>query len=273
VPELPEVETIVRGLALRVTGRRVASVWGSRLPLRLARPVALGQLRTVTVERSIETVTRRGKYILIGMGDGAGVSVHLGMSGRLRLQPAREPRPAHTHVVFALDRGDELRFIDPRRFGSVTPARDLASLPELALLGPDPLSELDAAELARRLHGVRAPIKAFLLDQRRVAGLGNIYVSEALHRAAIHPGARAGALERRAAVLLDGIRGALESGLANRGTTLRDYVDDSGSEGGNQHALLVYGRDGLPCPRCGKTIRRRVDSARSTFFCAACQRR
>jgi len=273
MPELPEVETIVRGLATRLAGRPVAAVWGSRLPLRLARPVALAQLRAICVERRFESVQRRGKYILLATGAGAGVSVHLGMTGRLRLQPASEPRPSHTHVVFTLDGGDELRFIDPRRFGSVTPARALATLPELALLGPDPLSELDAAELARRLDGVRAPIKAFLLDQRRIAGLGNIYVSEALHRAGIHPGARAGAVRRRAAVLLEGIRGALESGIANRGTTLRDYVDDTGSAGDNQNALRVYGRERLPCPRCGAPIRRRVDSARATFFCPACQRR
>ncbi len=273
MPELPEVETIVRGLAPRLAGRRVTALWSSRLPLRLARPIALRQLRAITIGHRIETVGRRGKYILLGMGGGAGVSVHLGMSGRLRVQPAGEVRAAHTHVVFTLDSGDELRFVDPRRFGSVTPARDLARLPELARLGPDPLGELDAAELARRLDGVRAPIKAFLLDQRRVAGLGNIYVSEALHRAAIHPGTRAGAVKARAAALLDGIRGALTAGIANRGTTLRDYVDDSGLEGDNQNTLLVYGREGLPCPRCGAPIRRRVDSARSTFFCTACQRR
>jgi formamidopyrimidine-DNA glycosylase len=273
MPELPEVETIVRGLAPRLSGRRIVAVWGSRLPLRLARPVALQRLRAVCVDHRLESVGRRGKYILLGTGGGAGVSVHLGMSGRLRVQPAGETRPPHTHVVFTLDGGEELRFIDPRRFGSVTPARELAALPELALLGPDPLSELDADELARRLHGVRAPIKAFLLDQRRVAGLGNIYVSEALHRAGIHPGVRAGTVQRRAGALLEGIRGALESGLANRGTTLRDYVDASGDEGENQNALLVYGRERLPCPRCGTPIRRRVDSARSTFFCPACQRR
>jgi formamidopyrimidine-DNA glycosylase len=277
MPELPEVETIVRGLAPQIEGRRIDAVWGSRLPLRLARPVALARLRAICVDQRVETVRRRGKYILLGIGVGvgadAGVSVHLGMSGRLRVQPPREARPAHTHIVFTLEGGDELRFIDPRRFGSVTPADRLAALPELALLGPDPLTELDDAGLARRLEGVRAPIKAFLLDQRRVAGLGNIYVSEALHRAGIHPGARAGTLRRRAAILLAGIRGALESGIANRGTTLRDYVDAMGSQGDNQNALLVYGREGLPCLRCRTPIRRRVDSARSTFFCPRCQRR
>jgi formamidopyrimidine-DNA glycosylase len=273
MPELPEVETIVRGLAPRIEGRRIQAIWGSGLPLRLARPVALRRIRALCVDQRFQGITRRGKYILLGLGGGAGVSVHLGMSGRLRLQTADEARPPHTHVVFSLDGGQELRFIDPRRFGSVTPASHLDALPELALLGPDPLSQLDAVELARRLQGSRAPIKAFLLDQRRVAGLGNIYVSEALHRAGIHPGARAATLRGRAAALLEGIRGALESGIANRGTTLRDYVDAAGEGGDNLAALLVYGREALPCLRCQTPIRRRVDAARSTFFCPRCQRR
>jgi formamidopyrimidine-DNA glycosylase len=273
MPELPEVETVVRGLRPRLEGRPIRAVWSSGLPLRLARPLALRRLRALCVGERFVGVGRRGKYILLSTGVDAGVSVHLGMSGRLRLQAGSEPRPDHTHVVFTLDRGEELRFIDPRRFGSVTPAARLATLPELAQLGPDPLSELDVAELAHRLEGVRAPIKAFLLDQKRIAGLGNIYVSEALHRAAIHPGARAGQVRARAAALLDGIRGALEAGIANRGTTLRDFVDADGAEGDNLNALLVYGREDLPCPRCGTAIRRRVDSARATYFCPACQRK
>ena len=118
-----------------------------------------------------------------------------------------------------------------------------------------------------------APIKAFLLDQKWIAGLGNIYVSEALHRAAIHPGVRAEKVRGRAAALLDGIRGALEAGIANRGTTLRDFVDADGAEGDNLNSLLVYGREDLPCPRCETPIRRRVDSARATYFCPACQKK
>jgi formamidopyrimidine-DNA glycosylase len=194
------------------------------------------------------------------------------MTGRLRLQAASEPRAPHTHVVWTLDHGEELRFIDPRRFGSVSAADSLALLPELARLGPDPLSELDARQLGARLAGVRAPIKAFLLDQRRVAGLGNIYVCEALHRARIHPSAPASRAQRRAAALLDGIRGALESGIANRGTTLRDFVDSDGTAGENFAALLVYGREDQPCLTCGARIRRRVDAARSTFYCPTCQK-
>jgi len=272
MPELPEVETVVRSLAPRLAGRRIAGVWGSGLPLRLARALDLDQLSALCLRRRVQAVSRRGKYILLELGGGAGVSIHLGMTGRLRLQRGHEARAPHTHVVWKLDRGDELRFVDPRRFGSVSPAESLATLPELRDLGPDPLSELDVAALEQRLAGVRAPIKAFLLDQRRIAGLGNIYVCEALHRARIHPLAPASRVRRRAPALLDGIRGALESGIANRGTTLRDFVDSDGTAGENYAALLVYGREAEPCRRCGASIRRRVDAGRSTFYCPACQR-
>ncbi len=149
--------------------------------------------------------------------------------------------------------------------------RSFAAAEPLVALGPDPLAELDAAKLAAALTGVRAPIKAFLMDQRRVAGLGNIYVSEALFRARIHPRTPAGKVRGRAAPLLAGIRASLRGGIENRGTTLRDYVDALGKRGDNRSALLVYDRAGQPCRRCGAAIRRRVDSGRSTFYCSACQ--
>ena len=274
MPELPEVETIVRGLGPALRGRRVTSVWSSGLALRLARPVDIAGLRAVSVKRAFVDVRRRGKYILLVTDEGAGegVCVHLGMTGRLRVQPASEARAPHTHVVFGLAGGDELRYVDPRRFGWVAPGTPLAALPALAELGPDPLAELDAATLARELDGVRAPIKAFLLDQTRVAGLGNIYVCEALFGAGIHPKTPAGRVRRRAPELLAAIRKTLEGGIARRGTTLRDYVDADGFAGDNAAALLVYGREGEPCTVCGAKIRRRVDAARSTFFCARCQR-
>jgi formamidopyrimidine-DNA glycosylase len=279
VPELPEVETIVRGLGPALRGREVTGVWGSGLALRLARPVDLRGLRAVSVGRVFAAVRRRGKYILLVTAPrGAepsdeGVCIHLGMTGRLRVQPAAEPRAPHTHVVFSLAGGDELRFSDPRRFGWVAPGAPLAALPALAQLGPDPLAELDAETLARELDGVRAPIKAFLLDQTRVAGLGNIYVCEALFGARIHPTTPAGRVRGRAPALLAAVRATLEGGIARRGTTLRDYVDADGLSGDNAAALLVYGREGEPCPSCGGPIRRRVDAARSTFFCPRCQKR
>jgi formamidopyrimidine-DNA glycosylase len=275
VPELPEVETIVRGLRPILRGRRVRAVWTSGLPLHLARPVDRRALEAVSVGHAFAGARRLGKYILLEVdaGDGLGVAVHLGMTGRLRVQASRVAREPHTHVVFQLDRGDELRFVDPRRFGWVAAGSPLSALPALAALGPDPLTALDAAALCEAMRGVRAPIKAFLLDQSRIAGIGNIYACEALHRAGVHPRSPAGRVWRRAAPLLDAIRVVLEGGIARRGTTLRDYVDSDGLPGDNAQALVVYGRAGEPCPRCAASIRRVVDSGRSTFYCPRCQRR
>jgi formamidopyrimidine-DNA glycosylase len=280
MPELPEVETIVRGLAPLVRGRRIEAVWWSGEGLHLGRKVDLRGLRAVAVGRAIAGVRRRGKYILVDVdedgrrpGPDAGIIIHLGMTGRLRVQPKSAARVPHTHVVLALAGGDELRFVDARRFGWVTPGRPMAGDPALAALGPDPLTELDASALAAALAATRAPIKAFLLDQRRIAGLGNIYVAEALFRVGAHPATPARRLARRAGEVLEAVRAVLESGIARRGTTLRDYVDVDGERGDNAAALLVYGREGEPCFRCSSPIRRRVDSGRATFFCPRCQRR
>jgi formamidopyrimidine-DNA glycosylase len=280
VPELPEVETIVRGLGPALRGREVTAVWSSGYALRLARAVDLRGLRAVSVGRRFVEVRRRGKYIALvtsetggGQAEDEGVCIHLGMTGRLRVQPAAEARAPHTHVVFSLAGGDELRFVDARRFGWVAPGAPLAALAPLAELGPDPLTELDAEGLARALDGVRAPIKAFLLDQTRVAGLGNIYVCEALFGARVHPATPAGRVRGRAPALLAAVRATLEGGIERRGTTLRDYVDADGLAGDNAGALQVYGRRGEPCPNCGRPIKRRVDAGRSTFYCPHCQRR
>jgi len=275
MPELPEVETIVRGLGPRLRGRRIDGVWWSGQGLHLGRKVDLRGLRAVAVGRAVARVRRRGKYILLEVagGDDRGIIVHLGMTGQLRVQPAAAERAPHTHVVFPLAGGDELRFVDARRFGWVTPGRPIARAPALAALGPDPLTELDATELATALAEARTPIKAFLLDQRRIAGLGNIYVAEVLFRVGAHPATPARRLARRAPELLAAVREALEGGIARRGTTLRDYVDADGLAGDNLAALLVSGRAGQACARCGAEIRRRVDGGRATFFCPRCQRR
>jgi formamidopyrimidine-DNA glycosylase len=281
MPELPEVETIARDLDAAIVGATVTAVWGSGLPLHLKRAVDLVGIRRLSVGRRIARVGRKGKYLLLAFERGteraelaaAGVVAHLGMSGRFRVEPATAARARHTHVVFTLNDERELRFVDPRRFGWMAPSSPLHARPELMALGPDPLTELDEAELARRLVGARAPIKAFLLDQRRIAGLGNIYVSEALHRARIHPTMPAGQIVGQATALLAGIRASLELGIRNRGTTLRDYVDANGARGDNAASLRVYGREGEPCPVCASSIQRRVDAGRSTFFCPVCQRR
>jgi formamidopyrimidine-DNA glycosylase len=273
---LPEVETVVRSLRPRLTGARVVSVWTSGLPLRLARPLDAALLGRVCRGARIEEVSRRGKYILLAIRAGrraGAVLVHLGMSGKLRMCAVGEPREKHTHVVWSLDRRRELRFVDPRRFGLVRAALAGDAFPELAELGPDPLAELDEPTLATALAGSRAPVKAFLLDQRRIAGLGNIYVSEALFRARVHPATPAHRVRRKTAALFAGIRTALELAITNRGTTLRDYVDGEGGAGSNQTALLVYGRAGQTCRECATIIRRRVDAQRSTFYCPHCQQR
>jgi formamidopyrimidine-DNA glycosylase len=283
MPELPEVETIARGLGPLLVGRRVEAVWGSGKPLHLRRKVDLRGLRALAIGRAIIAARRTGKYLLLALGPAPGAAprgpsdpgivIHLGMTGRLRVLASGAPHAPHTHLALRLDDGHELRFGDARRFGWVEPAASLAASPTLARLGPDPLAALDVPALAAALDGVRAPIKAFLLDQRRIAGLGNIYVAEALYRARIHPTTPAGRLRRRAPDLLEGIVGALEGGIARRGTTLRDYVDAGGLPGDNATALLVYGRAGEACGRCGGTIRRRTDAGRSTFYCPGCQRR
>jgi formamidopyrimidine-DNA glycosylase len=160
-----------------------------------------------------------------------------------------------------------------RRFGWVAASRDVDSLPELAGLGPDALAELDVTRLRTLLVASSAPLKSFLLDQKRIAGLGNIYVCEALFRARLHPRAPACRAAGRAAQLLRAIRSALRIALANRGTSMRDFVDSEGRSGDNAAALLVYGREGKPCRACGTPVRRSVDAGRSTFFCPRCQRR
>ncbi len=274
MPELPEVETIVRTLRPRLLGATIAAVWTSGKGLRLARLIDRAALARLTVAARITAVRRRGKYILIDLDrEEAGILIHLGMSGRLRLQAGSEPRTPHTHVVWSLASGDELRFVDPRRFGWVASSRDVDALPEVAGLGPDALAELDVSRLRALLAASRAPLKSFLLDQKRIAGLGNIYVCEALFRARLPPRTPARRAAGRAAALLRAIQAALRVALANRGTSLRDFVDAEGRSGDNEAALLVYGRAGQPCRVCGASVRRSVDSGRSTFHCPRCQRR
>jgi formamidopyrimidine-DNA glycosylase len=277
MPELPEVETVVRTLRPRLVGQTIRAVWSSGLPLRMRRRVDEASLRTACVGARVRAVTRRAKYILVALerrGWATGtLLVHLGMTGRLRVEAQRAPKAKHTHVAWTLSGGNELRFLDPRRFGWVLAAPDVHGLPELARLGPDALAGLDGGALAQALAKSSAPIKSFLLDQRRIAGLGNIYACEALFRARIHPRTPARRARGKALPLLRAIRKTLELGIANCGTSLRDFVDANGEPGTNLDALLVYGREGEACKICGSRVRRSVDAGRSTFFCARCQKR
>lgn len=273
MPELPEVETIRRDLEPRLVGARVGKIWTSGKPLRLARPLDVRALRRACEGRRIVALGRRAKYLLLTMEGGARAVIHLGMSGRLSL--ATGARLPHTHVVWRLeDRPEELRFVDPRRFGNVTALAPGGRLPELELLGEEPFT-MPVERLHELLRGTKRALKLALLDQSIIAGLGNIYVCEALFHAGIHPGLPGAKLSAaRAALLKDAIVLVLDQALSNRGTTLRDYVDGGGQVGGNQLSLAVYGRDGEACRRCRKgRIRRVTTQARGTFFCPSCQTR
>lgn len=285
MPELPEVETVRRGLEPVWTGRRLTEVEVRRPDLRAPFPPRFADR---LAGARIETLTRRGKYIVAALDQGEALVIHLGMSGRITIEAggdAVEPgafthtavtNPAHDHVVFHTDDGARVTFNDPRRFGSMhldTPGALDATGPFKAM-GPEPLSNaFNGPALSAALEGKRTPIKAALLDQRVVAGLGNIYVCEALFRAGISPrrlassvaGARA---ERLAPIIQDVLRDAIEAG----GSTLRDYAHTDGSLGYFQHRFDVYGREGEACTTCGATVRRIVQSGRSTFYCGRCQR-
>ncbi len=276
MPELPEVETTARELERRVRGRRVIDVVLSGARLRLGRAVDAAGVDRAARGRRITRVWRRAKYLVIELDDQA-LLVHLGMSGRLLVHPVALVRPPHTHLVLVLEGREEIRFIDPRRFGLVRPyaLAELAAAEELAELGPEPLSpELTAEDFWQALRGTQgARVKSVLLDQRHIAGVGNIYACEALFVAGIHPGLVARGLSRpRAEALLEAVRVVLRRGLENRGTTLRDYAAPDG-QGANQQALEVFAREGKPCKRCGRMVRRMAQGGRSTFYCPGCQRR
>ena len=274
MPELPEVETVRRTLEPLVLGARVEKVWTSGLPLRLARPVDTAGLRRVAQGSTITALRRRAKYLLVDTAKGTTL-VHLGMSGRVRVQPAEEPRVAHTHVAWRLADGRELRFVDPRRFGLVMPVPrgGEASMPELASLGVEPLGpDFTPARLHELARASKRALKLLLLDQTAIVGLGNIYVAEALFDARLHPHRIARKLtSAQAETLHKAIVSVLTRAIENRGTTLRDYVDADGEVGFNQLVLSVYGRAGQACPSCGKPIRAVVTQGRGTFYCPNCQ--
>ncbi len=275
MPELPEVETIRRGLAARMERRRLVRVEARRPDLRIPLPVDLAQRLE---GRRVETVGRRAKYLLLHMDDGTSLIAHLGMSGRMVILPPgdRAPLDAHDHVILETEDGDEVRFNDVRRFGLMTLAatNELDAHPLLASLGPEPLgNDFNGPALAAALAGKRTPIKAALLDQRVVAGVGNIYACEALHRAGISPRRLARTVQGgRAERLAAAVRAVLGAAIDAGGSSLRDYVQASGELGYFQHAWAVYGREGEPCPGCDKPVRRLAQSGRSTFYCTACQR-
>ena len=272
MPELPEVETVRRTLAPAVGGR-IASVWTSGMGLHMARRPPRAKLQKLVGAR-ITTVRRHGKYLLLDTDHAASILVHLGMTGRLRIHGAADPRAPHTHVVLGLDRG-ELRFVDARRFGQVDVVAhgEERAHPALAVLGPDALDEaLDGAAVLAAARDKRTTLKAFVLDQSVIAGVGNIYASEALWRAKLSPTTRTHTLTARAARRLAGaIREVLERALENGGTTFSDFVAADGKAGENAEYLWVYDRAGQPCRRCRTPIERTVLQGRATYYCPTCQ--
>jgi formamidopyrimidine-DNA glycosylase len=281
MPELPEVESVRRQLAPELSGRRVDAVWADPHPQQRFSDVALLE------GRRIEEVTRRGKFLLCPLDDEGPAGalelvLHLGMTGSFRFVPAEPARTAvddaaeHVRARFTLDDGRELRFRDPRRFGrvSVVPAGDyVGRVPTLVTLGPEPLSDaFDPDVFAAALARTSATVKAALLGQRLVAGVGNIYADEALWRARIHPASRRVG-RTRAHALHTAIREVLAESIEREGTTFRDYQMVNGASGRNAAFLRAYGQAGLPCVRCGTAMRASVVAGRGTTHCPRCQRR
>ena len=292
MPELPEVETVRRGLAPAMEDARFEKVEARRGDLRWPLPenfVAALEGKTVT------GLGRRAKYLLADLSSGDVLLMHLGMSGSFRVSRNGERTPgayhherskdqAHDHVVFHMSSGATVTFNDPRRFGSmkIVPRASLEREPLLRALGPEPLgNEFDAAMLARACRGKKTSLKAALSDQRVVAGLGNIYVCEALNRARLSPRRKAstiadrtGAPNERAEKLVDAVKAVLNDAIKAGGSSLRDHRRTDGALGDFQHKFRVYDREGKPCPTagCTGTIRRIVQTGRSTFFCPVCQK-
>ena len=276
MPELPEVETVMRGLAACLDGHVIRRAEVRRADMRW--PLPKGLAKRLTGAR-VEGFRRRGKYILMRLDGGDSLLIHLGMSGRMLISPAGiNDIPAHEHVMLETDSGMRVGFVDPRRFGSVDllPTADEDTHKLLAGMGPEPLgADFTAKFLAGKLAGKRTPIKAALLDQHIVAGLGNIYVCEALHRAGVSPERPAGEVSKaRIERLVTAVRDVLAEAIEAGGSTLRDYAAADGALGYFQHRFRAYGREHEPCPKdgCRGVIRRIVQSGRSSFFCAECQR-
>lgn len=283
MPELPEVETVRRGLLPVLEGARIAQAEARRPDLRWPLPDRFAARLTGA---RVDRLGRRSKYLLADLDTGETLIWHLGMSGRVRIDGVQAGEfthaagddPRHDHVVLTTEGGATVTFNDARRFGAMdlTPTPDLAAHPLLASLGPEPFgNDFHEDYLISRFHGRAAPAKALLLDQRTVAGLGNIYVCEALSRAGIDPRRAGGRIAAaRVASLVPTIRAVLTEAIEAGGSTLRDHRQADGSLGYFQHSFRAYGREGAPCPTpgCPGTIQRIVQSGRSTFFCPTCQR-
>jgi formamidopyrimidine-DNA glycosylase len=274
MPELPEVETIVADLRPHLVGRTIVQC-DLRFPSLVRHPEPEVFADSI-VGLTIETLGRRGKYILAGLEGGDQLVIHLGMSGQLRLVDAQTPLLDHTHVILDLDNGRQLRYRDPRRFGRLLLGTEasLIAAGRMPRLGPEPIDEdFGADDLYVRLRRRRAPLKAVLLDQTTIAGVGNIYADESLHRARLRPDRAAGSLSRMSVRRLhEALREALQIAIKNRGSSVDTYRDAWGEVGSQQEQLLVYGRAGEPCYTCGRPLSLVRIAGRSSVFCRRCQR-
>jgi formamidopyrimidine-DNA glycosylase len=274
MPELPEVETIRTNLEPKLLGRRFEDV--EILDSRLTRPVDPAEVAAELTGERVAAVDRRGKYLIVRFESGLVLLIHLRMTGKLAYSKNGASAAApHLRAVVRLDDGSDVTYRDVRRFGTWLVLRaDELDAYLAARLGAEPLEPVfSARDLAERLAGRRAPVKAVLLDQRTLAGVGNIYADEALWRSRIDPRRHAGELdEPEIRALHRGIRRALEAGIARQGATLRDYRTPDGNAGGMQHEFKIYGRDGEPCSRCGTLIAKTRIAGRGTWFCPGCQR-
>jgi formamidopyrimidine-DNA glycosylase len=273
MPELPEVETIRRQLEPEIVGRRIEAL--EVVDPRWTEPVPAAEVERACASRRIDALGRRGKYLLVGLEGGRWLVMHLRMTGNLVLADAdREAR--FLRVSIRLDDGRRLLFSDARRFGTgIVVVDDELEDYLRSRAGIEPLSDALTAEAIGQLAaGRRAPLKSFLMVQSGIAGIGNIYADEALHRAGLHPLSPAGSMRpAHAEALRAGIVATLEAGLANGGASVDDYRDARGEQGSMQDEFLVHTREGEPCPRCGEAIRRIVLGGRSTYFCPGCQKR
>ena len=270
MPELPEVETTRRGIAPYLIGHRVVALSIRQPRLRWPIPAVL---RRKLPGQEIDNVERRAKYLLVQTAAGSAL-LHLGMSGSLRILSADTSPGTHDHFDWHLDSGRILRYTDPRRFGCLLWQASDTTHPLLASLGPEPLdAEFDGAHLWKLSRGRSAPVKTFLMDQKIVVGVGNIYAAEALFAAGIHPRRAAGSVSlARYQRLANEVKRILSLAITRGGTTLRDFISPDGVPGYFEQELFVYGRAGEPCKVCGRPIRAVVLGQRSTFYCSRCQR-
>jgi formamidopyrimidine-DNA glycosylase len=274
MPELPEVETTARGLRERILGRTIVEVGSLDWP-RMAPNATLEMLAEATVGRTIESIVRRGKYVIVGLSGDVYLVLHRKMSGNLVLRTVDLPTVPHTHLTVTFDDGWRLDFVDPRKFGRIYLflGRDALDTFLNERLGPEPL-EIERRDFDRRLEQRRGRLKSLLLDQGFLAGIGNLYADEILWEARLHPERSVDSLKpRERGRLLDAIQGVLAEAIERRGTSFSDYVDAEGEPGTNQEFLQVYGRAGQPCSRegCGKLIVRQVVAQRGTWLCPTCQ--